>query len=203
MSQLRRVGAEVYVPSRSGRAFKVGRDQLVKVTDIQGKQVCDFFAFNPKDPGEMLSPTYTRSVLGQMHLQEGKPLYSNRRRPLFMVVEDPVKRHDLLFAACDPARYMEYGLKDHPSCQSNVLSALKGAGLVPAVFPHPVNLFMNVTINSDGKLEIREPLSKPGDYILLQALDDLLVAVSAYPQDQNPCNGWNPTDLRIEVYLGP
>ena len=63
-------------------------------------------------------------------------------------------------------------------------------------------MFMNVQVLADGSIEIQEPLSKAGDYILLEALDDLLVAASACPQDQNPCNGWNPTDLRIEIYSG-
>lgn len=193
---------EVYVPPRSGRAFRVTQGQLLKVIDIQGKQVCDFFAFNPGEPTEVLSPTYTRSVLGGLHLQEGNPIYSNRRRPLFTVVEDPVKRHDLLFAACDPIRYEGLGLKDHASCQTNALMALAELNFAPLMFPHPVNLFMNVPVLADGSIEIQEPLSKAGDYILLEALDDLLVAASACPQDQNPCNGWNPTDLRIEIYSG-
>ncbi len=38
---------EVYVPPRSGRSFRVTQGQLLKVIDIQGKQVCDLFAFNP------------------------------------------------------------------------------------------------------------------------------------------------------------
>ena len=202
MSELGELVGDIYVPARSGRTFRVDQGQFLKVTDIQGKQVCDFFAFNPKDSAEMLSPTYTRSVLGQLHLEEGKPLYSNYRRPLLTVVEDRVKKHDLLFAACDPARYEGYGLKDHASCQANVLAALKDTGLTPAIFPHPVNLFQNVDITPVGSLEIREPLSKPGDYIMLQVLEDLQIAVSACPQDQNPCNGWNPTDLRVEVYQG-
>ena len=190
----------LHVPPRSGRAYNLRRNQLVKVIDLQGKQVCDFFAFNPQDPSEMLSPAYTRSILGGLFLQQGKPLYSNRRRPLFAVVEDPVARHDLLFAACDPTRYLDYGLPDHPSCQSNALGALQDLGFKPLVFPHPVNLFMHVEVTPDGATEIREPLSKPGEHILLQALDNLIVAVSACPQDQNACNGFNPTDLRIEIY---
>ena len=192
---------EVYIPARSGRAFWVKEGQLLKVIDVQGKQVADFFALNPKDPREFLSPTYTRSILGQMNLAEGKPLYSNLRRALLMVEEDPVKKHDMLFAACDPLRYsVDYGIKDHASCQVNVLTALKQLPYTVAVFPDPVNLFQNVTINAQGAFEIREPLTKAGDYILLRALADLVVAVSACPQDQNPCNGWNPTDLRIQIY---
>jgi len=178
----------------------VSKGQFIKVIDAQGKQVADFFAFNDQDRSEVLSPTYTRSALGRLYLEEGKALYSNRRRPLLMVVEDPVKRHDLLFAACDPVRYREYGIENHASCQVSTLSALRERGFTPSEFPHPVNLFQNVEVKVDGSLSIHEPVTKAGDYILLRAMEDLLVVVSACPQDQNPCNGWNPTDVMVEVY---
>ncbi len=190
----------IHITARSARAFSVAKGQLIKVIDVRGKQVADFFAFNDRDRSEVLSPTYTRSALGSLYIQEGKPLYSNRRRPMLMVVEDPVKRHDMLFAACDPARYREYGIEEHASCQVNVLSALEARGFAPAGFPHPVNLFQNVEVKTDGSLAIREPVTKPSDYILMQAMEELVVAVSACPQDQNPCNGWNPTDIMVEVY---
>jgi uncharacterized protein YcgI (DUF1989 family) len=192
----------IHIPARSARAFGVAKGQLIKVIDVQGKQVADFFAFNDHDRSEVLSPTYTRSALGSLFLREGKALYSNRRRPLLMALEDPVKRHDLLFAACDPARYREYGIEDHASCQVNVLSSLKTVGFTPAEFPHPVNLFQNVEVKGDGSLAIHEPVSKSGDYILLRALEGLLVVVSACPQDQNACNGWNPTDVMVEIHEG-
>jgi uncharacterized protein YcgI (DUF1989 family) len=139
--------------------------------------VCDFSAFRIPNSSEVLSPTYSRSALDRLYLEEDKPLYSNLRRPLLTVVEDPVKRHDLLFAACDPARYQEFGLDDHPSCKSNVLEALAEAGLRPDSFPHPVNLFQNVLLKSGGEMEIQEPLTRAGDYIMLQALEDLFVVV--------------------------
>ena len=190
----------LYIPRMTGRAFKVSRNQLVKVIDIQGRQVCDFFAISMNDSNEILSPAYTRSILGSLYLKSGDHLYSTLRRPLFKVMKDTVGRHDMLFAACDPIRYLDYGLSDHPSCKSNALSALLDVGITPAVFPSPVNLFMNIEVKADGTTEIRDPISKPGDYIVLQSLDDLVIAVSACPQDQNPCNGFNPTDLRVNIY---
>ncbi|MQF69394.1 urea carboxylase-associated family protein [SAR202 cluster bacterium AD-804-J14_MRT_500m] len=190
----------LYVPHMTGLAFKVRRNQLIEVVDIQGKQVCDFFAFNVHDPTEILSPVYTRSILGNLNIKLGEHLYSTLRRPLLKVLKDTVGRHDLLFAACDPARYLEYGLSDHPNCKSNTLSALFDIGITPSIFPAPINLFMNVEVNPDGTTEICEPVSEPGDHIVLQSIEDLVIATSACPQDQNACNGFNPTDLRINIY---
>jgi uncharacterized protein YcgI (DUF1989 family) len=58
---------------------------------------------------------------------------------------------------------------------------------------------MNVPVTRE-KTEIIEPTSKPGDYIDLRAERDLLVAISNCPQERNPCNGFNPTPLKVIVY---
>ena len=72
---------EIHVPPKMGRAVQVKRGDRVKVTDLQGKQVCDFFALNPSDPTEFLSGTYTRSATGLMRPQLGGQLYNNQRQP--------------------------------------------------------------------------------------------------------------------------
>jgi uncharacterized protein YcgI (DUF1989 family) len=45
----------------------------------------------------------------------------------------------------------------------------------------------------------REAPSRPGDHVILRADMDLLVAISNCPQDNNPCNGYNPTSIRVTV----
>jgi uncharacterized protein YcgI (DUF1989 family) len=51
----------------------------------------------------------------------------------------------------------------------------------------------------DGSYEIQEPDSRRGDFIDLRAEMDLFVAISNCPQERNPCNGFNPTPLRVIV----
>jgi len=53
---------------------------------------------------------------------------------------------------------------------------------------------------ADGRYEIEEPDSRAGDYLDLRADMDLFVAISNCPQENNPCNGFNPTALQIVVY---
>jgi uncharacterized protein YcgI (DUF1989 family) len=88
----------VHVPARTGKAVRVQEGQRVKVIDLQGKQVCDFFALNPANPAEFLSGIYTRSTIGHMRPQVGKPLYNNQRQPILVLEEDTVGRHDMLYA---------------------------------------------------------------------------------------------------------
>ena len=95
---------------------------------------------------------------------------------------------------------MDYGVSEHRSCKQNLYEALAEFGLNPAVTPEVVNLFQNSGPDDEGNLSVSEPLTKAGDYVVLRALVDLLVAVSACPQDLNPCNAFKPTDLMLEIY---
>jgi hypothetical protein len=59
---------------------------------------------------------------------------------------------------------------------------------------------MNVEVDGNGTMEIREPTSVPGDYYDLRAEMDLLIGISNCPQERNPCNGWNPTPMGVIIY---
>jgi len=181
-------------------AVEVKTGQLVQITDVRGKQVADCVAFANPDRDEFLSVAATRSVHGNVMLSVGTTLVSNRRRPMFELIEDTVGRHDTLFAACDPPRYEALGQPDHASCRTALAEALRPFGVEEARLPDPINWFMNVAIRQRGELEIREPLSEANDYVLLRALVDATVAVSACPQDLNATNGGQPSDVLLRVY---
>lgn len=188
------------IPAACGKAVYLRLGQFIKVIDVQGKQVCDFFAFNPANPTEFLSVSHTRSANSKMDLELAKPLYSNARQPVLLLIEDTVRVHDMRFAACDPARYGMYEKWQHRSCKMNTLEALDEFNLRPPVFPDPVNLFMNSRIDEKGKMTIKPPVSKAGDYVIFRALKDLIVAGSACPMDLNPTNNFKPTEIMIEIY---
>ena len=98
-------------------------------------------------------------------------------------------------------RYLvDYGVKEHRSCKENLYEALAEFDVHPPVTPEVVNLFQNSGADEEGNLYTNEPLSGPGDHVVFKLLVDLLVAVSACPQDLNPCNAFNPTDLMLEIY---
>ena len=194
--------AQVLVPSMSGRGVLVQRDQRLKVITPEGAQVGDLFAFVQDDLSETLSPSQTRSILDKFNLETGRPLYSIRRKPLFLLEEDTVGVHDLLAPACDHLRYLEdFGADNHPNCRNNLNNALEELGYSPPGYPDPINLFQNTPIaDLNGTRETRESLAKPGDHVLLTAMEDLIVVVSACPQDMTVLNGGNPKDLLLEVH---
>jgi uncharacterized protein YcgI (DUF1989 family) len=183
-----------------GHAVEVKAGQLLQITDVHGKQVADFVAFSLADRAEVLSVAHTRSANGSVMLQQGMKLYSNRRNPMFELVDDSVGRHDMLFAACDPKRYEELDAPGHANCRTALAEALAPFDVEYDRIPDPVNWFMNVAIRQRGELEVREPLSERNDAVILTALMDVVAAVSACPQDKNPTNGFAPSDILVRVY---
>jgi uncharacterized protein YcgI (DUF1989 family) len=184
-----------------GQAVEVKAGQLLQIQTLQGKQVADFVAFSRDDTNEYLSTAATRATNANIVPQQGMTLYSNRRQPMFEIVEDTVGRHDMLYACCDPIRYEMLGAPPgHASCREALTDSLASYGIGYDGIPDPINWFMNVSIQQRGELEIREPLAEKDDYVLLRAVRDAIAAVSACPQDLGPTNAFNPTDLAIRVY---
>jgi uncharacterized protein YcgI (DUF1989 family) len=170
---------------------RLSKGQSIKIINTAGTQVVDTWAFNAEDLDEFLSVEHMRATLGAIHPQLGKPLYTNRRRAILTLVEDTSPgRHDTLIAACDDYRYGLLGCKDyHDNCTDNLMAAMRRIGLTPPGVPSPVNLWMNIPVDADGQTSWGEPLSKPGDYVVLRAELDCVVAMSACPQDILPVNG--------------
>lgn len=110
--------------------------------------------------------------------------------------------HDTLIASCDAARYRLLGHPGHhDNCQDNFAAALRELGISPPPVPAPLNLFMNVPWASDGALRFEAPRSQPGDRVQLHAETELIVVMSACPQDLVPVNGHaqRPADARFRV----
>ena len=55
-------------------------------------------------------------------------------------------------------------------------------------------------LDETNVIGLDEPWSRPGDYVLLRALSDLVCISSACPCDIDPANGWNPTDIQVRTY---
>ncbi len=133
----------------------------------------------------------------------GDPLYSNRRRPILTITEDTTPGiHDTLMAACDSYRYGLLGCTEyHDNCTDNLTAAMYGLGLTAPETPSPFNIFMNIPWTEDGELSFDPPETKPGDYVLLEAQMDLVIAFSACPQDILPINGRQRTPVEAHFQI--
>src|SRR4051794_21263716 len=181
----------IHIPKQSGRAFVVHTNEFVSVIDPEGAQVADLVCFSYPDLTLRSSTDQTRDVARTLYISTGHQLFALSGEPLITIVHDEVGRHDLLYAWCRPEMYQRiYGQSQHPNCRDNLLGALQSFGVDSGMLPMPFNIFQHVVIHSDGRMEVREPLSKPGDRIVLRAERELLVAVSACSVDGSACNGF-------------
>jgi uncharacterized protein YcgI (DUF1989 family) len=194
--------ARVEVPGGEGRAILVPAGRVVRVTDVMGGQVGDLFAFNQGDPGEYASAEHTRPAIRRLFPRPGDPVLSNRRRPILTMVEDTSPgRHDMLYAACDPARYAALGAPPgHRSCAANLLQTLRAHEVVPVAVPQPLNVFMDVRAEPDGTLVSHPASSRAGDFVAFRAELDCLVVLSACPMDivAISAGGITPLELRSD-----
>jgi uncharacterized protein YcgI (DUF1989 family) len=191
------------IPARRGKASYVERGQQVRVINTHGQQVIDTWAFNRDDLAECMSMEHLRTTLGRIMVQVGDALVTNQRRPILRLLEDTSPGvHDTLLAACDRYRYELLGCTTyHDNCTDNLAAALQELGLAAPKTPSPWNLFMNIPVQPDGSLSFEPPVSQPGDYVLLRAEMDCVMAFSACPQDMVPINGvaCMPTEAHVEI----
>lgn len=193
------------VPASHARAVQVRAGQSVRVIDTGGGQVGDVFAFVADDPAEHHSAAHTRAYLSRLFPRVGEAFVTNRRRPLLTLVEDTSPgTHDMLIPACDPHRYADLGAAPgHRSCAANLVEAAAAHGVSVAEVPQPINVFMNTPVIDGAEIDWRSADTRPGDSITFRAELDLVVIVSACPQDLVGINGEGPTPLAIEVLDDP
>lgn len=187
------------IEPRTGAGFRLKKGQQLKVTDLKGEQVSDFFCFREDDQEDYLSSGRTLDYLSKLFVEKGDILYSSKSIPLAKVVEDKVGRHDFLLTPCSRDTFsIIYGDKDpHHGCEGNLRRAFAQQGIEQEAFPVTFNLFMNVIVDPDGKLTVAPPRSKAGDYIVIEALEDLVVGLTACSALQSNNGSFKPIGFEI------
>ncbi len=192
------------VPGGYGKSIVVNQGQYIAVVDLEGGQCGDFWSLDINDLDHFLSPMHSWIHTGTIQPQVGDELVTNRREPILTLIADDVGWHDMLSPACDKQRYERYyGAVDHRNCCENFREAMSERDWGNRHIPQPFNLFMNTFVEPDGKMIIRDPISKAGDKIIFQAEKDIVVVVSACPMDLNPVGSEGITDLEIVVANSP
>jgi uncharacterized protein YcgI (DUF1989 family) len=191
----------VRIPAREGYAVRLATGDRVRVIDPEGGQVADVFAFREDDLTEYHSAEHTRVYVSRLFPRVGEQFVTNRRRPILTLeADDSPGVHDMLCAACDPSRYAGLGFEGwHASCQENLEKAMAELGVGPIEIPQPINLFMNIPVLAGSEIGWEPAPTKAGDSVTLRAELDLILAVSACPQDIVRINAGNPTPIDLEL----
>ena len=192
---------EEVVPEKSSWSGVVKKDQRLKITDLEGQQAVDFLCYNNNDRSDRYSATNTVKVQGNVYVGLGSILYSDNGAPLLEVVEDTIGRHDTLYGCCsNPNNMLRYGVETTESCYTNFESELAKLGMGKDAIVPNVNWFMSVPVLGDGSAGVDNVVQQPKSYVTLLAKTDTLAVLSNCPQMHNPCNGYNPTPVKIEIY---
>ena len=188
------------VPAGAPWSGIVRKGQVLRITDLEGQQAVDFLCYNAADPQERYHAPNTLKAAGTIFLTTGHSLYSDIARPILTIVEDQFGGHDTIGGCCSaPSNKMLYGVENCPGCRENFLTALSRHGLGRRDIVPNINWFMRVPVAADGGTAIAAAISRPGCQVALQADMDALAVISNCPQINNPCNGFNPTPIRIEI----
>jgi urea carboxylase-associated protein 1 len=195
------IRADVVVAPGEPWSSVLRKGEILRIIDMEGQQAVDFICFNALDTQETYDNTVTVRLAGRPFLRKGDVLYSNLANPMFTMVEDTIGNHDTICGCCSAEiNYLRYKVKDTPSCRANFLRELAKYGLDSRSLVPNINLFMNIPIDANGELQIRAPLSRPGDHVDLAAEMECLAMISNCPQILNPANNFNPTPVRMVTF---
>ncbi|WP_407444799.1 urea amidolyase associated protein UAAP2 [Rhodococcus sp. (in: high G+C Gram-positive bacteria)] len=180
----------------------VAAGDVLTIVDLHGNQAVDTLVYDAHDHAARYSAAATVAGQGNLFLTTGSVLRDADGGPLMTLVADEVGIHDTVGGACSQeSNTLRYGhhTKHQHACVENFL--IEGAkwGLGKRDLVSNINFFMNVPVEADGTLGIVDGLSAPGKRLAIRAERDVLVLVSNCPQINNPCNGFDPTPVRMIV----
>ena len=189
------------IPARHAKAAFVRKRQHIKVLNTHGTQVVDCWALNADNMTEFMSMEHCRVSLESVIPRKGNTMVTNRRRPILKIIEDSAGgTHDTLLAACDRYRYELLGCKEyHRNCTDNFWEAMVEVGFKPVELPSPFNLWQNTPVEPDGTIKPNPPVTRKGDYIVMRAEMDLVICLSACPQDITSICGNKPRNAHFEI----
>ena len=190
----------------SAKAFEVKAGEYIQVLDVQGRECSDFQAFSLRalDKGleRDIDPTTTRSLMGSLYPSPGifSKYWTSDQEPLIEIIQDTCGRHDTFGLACSARYYEDLGYPGHVNCTDNMNIDLAQFNIKPRGGWPAINFFFNTMLDDTNALGMDDPWSRPGDFVLLKALSDLVCISTACPCDVDPANGWDPTDIQVRTY---
>ena len=190
------------VPARVLWSGLVREGQTLRIEDTHGCQAVDTLFYASSDMGERYSAQDTLCEQGSAYITMGTKIMSNRGNVMLTVVADSCGLHDTCAGACScESNTVRFGheTRYQHACRENFMLIMARYGLTKRDIVPNINFFMNVPIEPSGAITVVDGVSKPGDHVELVAAMDVICAISNCPQVNNPCNGFDPTPIRITI----
>lgn len=203
---LARPKEDIRIRAATASAYTVSKGDYIQIIDVAGRQCSDFIAFDAAalTAGEEIEidATTTRTLMGATTPGPGlhSKFFNARMQPMVETIRDTVGRHDTFMLACSAKYYDDIGYPGHDNCTENFNRALQDFKIKPRAGWPAINFFYNTFVEANDAIGLDEPWSRPGDYVLLRAMTDLVCASSSCTDDVDPANGWHPTDIHIRIY---
>lgn len=194
---------DYYIAAEAPFSTFIKKGQVVRIEDTYGQQAVDTLFYNADDFSERYSSQDTMREQGAAYISTGTKVISNEGRVMLTVTADSCGRHDTSAGACscesNTVRFGHYTKYLH-ACRDNFVIEVSKHGMSKRDVVPNINFFMNVPIEPSGEMTIVDGISAPGDYVELKAEMDVLLVISNCPQINNPCNGFDPTPIRVLVW---
>ncbi len=196
---------EQVVMAGDGFTHVVKRGQTFRIVDLEGNQAADTLFYDAHAPENRYSAVDTVREQGNIYLTTGTKLMSIEGDVLMTIVADTCGRHDTLGGACAAeSNQVRYAIdkKYMHACRDTFLlvAACCTRELSKKDITANVNFFMNVPVTPEGKLTFEDGVSGPGRYVEMRADRDVRVLISNCPQLNNPCNGYDPSPVRVLIW---
>jgi len=197
-----RVVLDEVVPARAPWSGVVAAGHTLRIVDLEGNQAVDCILYNAHDTAERYSAPDTIAAQRNIFLTTGSRLMSSEGAVMMTITDDTCGRHDTIGGACSQeSNTLRYGhhTKHQHACVENFLASHAARDMGKRDMVSNINWFMNVPVEQDGTLGIVDGISAPGKHVDVRAEMDVLVVISNCPQINNPCNGFDPTPVRLIV----
>jgi len=195
-----RLTTSVIVDPGGSWGARLATGELVRFVDLEGQQAVDFLCYNALDARDRYNAANTMKMAENVFINPGTVLYGEYATALMKVVASSCPNHDTIGGCCSvEMNWLRYGKRTH-SCRANFLHELSKLGMGEPDIVANVNFFMSVPVGRDGRMAISDSPSRPGDFVDVEALTDVIAVISNCPQKYNPACGYNPTPVRVETY---
>jgi uncharacterized protein len=196
---------EYRIPAEAPWSGIVRKGQTLRIEDSYGQQAIDTLFYCLDNHNERYSNQDTMREQGAAYISVGTKIISNEGRVMLTVTADSCGRHDTAAGACScESNTVRFGheTKYLHACRDNFILEVSKHGMSKRDIVPNINFFMNVPIKPNGEMTIVDGISKPGDYVELVAEMDVLCVISNCPQINNPCNGFDPTPIKVIISNG-
>jgi uncharacterized protein YcgI (DUF1989 family) len=195
--------AEELIPRMHARTFELRAGHVLRLIAIEGKQVGDLTAWNLHDHDEQMNVIFSttmndRSVSRVRRVFSGAPYFNE-----MLSLESDNHGVHWLGGRCNRFLYQAMGAPDHRNCHDNILEAVASRDLTERqVQLDTLNVFMNVVYEPGGTFTFAPPVIDRGDHVDFRASMDLLVAISACPNEgelRGEINDYVAKPLKVEI----